>query len=671
MRLPFHIIFSCLSGLYLLLFSVAYSAELKVEGLPAKQKKQILQSLEPRLSYISKRDAAPWRADDASFFLERVMVRSGYPEVKVNWSLPGSNVILLNVRSGPKYNFGDVRATSYAVLDAKDLREYFLQPIVETEAVSSKKAPYIKEFTPLGTANVNNYLKSLGYWHSKVSVLSEIYDKDNGKVDINLSIKQGKLLKLAKPKITGAQEVNIQSYYPEIAEYIGLASSTENINKLKTAIDGFYRKSGYQFAKIYMDVKHEENVTRLIFRVEEGAQYRVNKIIVSGMDKTKPRKVRRFFRHQRGKEYNEEETNDAVAKLISTGAFSSVVAKPVVVKNGNGAQVDLHIEVVEGEARSFRSYAGFGSFEGFIVGGGYTNSNFHGSLRNFYVGGEYSSRGLLGEVGVVENRIFNAPITFQARAFLVQRDFDGYDVARAGLEGSFLWSPDEIYSSRLYGNLVAATATSSSLTAAELGPDDYFVSRVGIEQTVDFRDNKLIPNSGYYAKGLIESGVIAGDAGNVFLRLDFENSYRYTYKEKHQFTVRARVAGIQSDSAADLPVDVRLFAGGSNSHRGFDERDFSPLSVNGDPVGSEAYWLGSLEYVRTISDPIKLVTFFDVGQTHSDFNDFSLSDPTYAVGLGVRLDLPIGPIRLEYGRNLNRSSGEPSGTFHFTIGTTF
>jgi len=100
MRLPFHIIFSCLSGLYLLLFSVAYSAELKVEGLPAKQKKQILQSLEPRLSYISKRDAAPWRADDASFFLERVMVRSGYPEVKVNWSLPGSNVILLNVRSG-------------------------------------------------------------------------------------------------------------------------------------------------------------------------------------------------------------------------------------------------------------------------------------------------------------------------------------------------------------------------------------------------------------------------------------------------------------------------------------------------------------------------------------------------------------------------------------------
>ncbi|RYD85404.1 MAG: hypothetical protein EOP84_02620, partial [Verrucomicrobiaceae bacterium] len=42
-----------------------------------------------------------------------------------------------------------------------------------------------------------------------------------------------------------------------------------------------------------------------------------------------------------------------------------------------------------------------------------------------------------------------------------------------------------------------------------------------------------------------------------------------------------------------------------------------------------------------------------------------------AAGLGVRLDLPIGPVRLEYGYNLTRDLKEPKGTLHFAIGTAF
>jgi outer membrane protein insertion porin family len=75
--------------------------------------------------------------------------------------------------------------------------------------------------------------------------------------------------------------------------------------------------------------------------------------------------------------------------------------------------------------------------------------------------------------------------------------------------------------------------------------------------------------------------------------------------------------------------------------------------------------------VREVSDPIKAVVFFDAGQVYSDFADYGFSDPSYAVGIGLRIDLPIGPVRLEYGHNLNRKDGEPSGMLHFAIGTTF
>ena len=47
------------------------------------------------------------------------------------------------------------------------------------------------------------------------------------------------------------------------------------------------------------------------------------------------------------------------------------------------------------------------------------------------------------------------------------------------------------------------------------------------------------------------------------------------------------------------------------------------------------------------------------------------ASPEVAAGLGLRVDLPVGPIRLEYGRNLTREGREPSGAFHFAIGITF
>ncbi|MDB2673983.1 BamA/TamA family outer membrane protein [Akkermansiaceae bacterium] len=47
------------------------------------------------------------------------------------------------------------------------------------------------------------------------------------------------------------------------------------------------------------------------------------------------------------------------------------------------------------------------------------------------------------------------------------------------------------------------------------------------------------------------------------------------------------------------------------------------------------------------------------------------SEVELAAGIGVRINLPVGPIRLEYGRSLSQDSGEPGGAFHFAIGTTF
>jgi outer membrane protein insertion porin family len=65
------------------------------------------------------------------------------------------------------------------------------------------------------------------------------------------------------------------------------------------------------------------------------------------------------------------------------------------------------------------------------------------------------------------------------------------------------------------------------------------------------------------------------------------------------------------------------------------------------------------------------VGFVDSGALTRDFRDIGSGELEIAGGLGLRLDLPIGPVRFEYGHNLTRGDDEAAGAFHFAIGTVF
>ena len=77
------------------------------------------------------------------------------------------------------------------------------------------------------------------------------------------------------------------------------------------------------------------------------------------------------------------------------------------------------------------------------------------------------------------------------------------------------------------------------------------------------------------------------------------------------------------------------------------------------------------EYTYKVAGPFKLVSFVDAGALSQKWEDFGGSNPDIAAGLGIRFDLPVGPVRFEYGQNLTRDRGEPSGAWHFAIGLAF
>lgn len=658
---------SLLSSLSLMLaFSFSLSAaEVRITGVDAKQQKNYRQRLEPRLQFINSRPASSWRADDASFYLSRLFIRDGYPLADVSWTISG-NTIILNVTSGKRYFYGGVSTFEPVSLDAETLRDYFFQPLVESEFVSIDKAPYIHEYSEKGATNLENFLKSQGYWHATVALFSETLNKENGRVDILLDVVEADLHTLAQPQLIGIPSESQQEILASLKKVIGKTATSENINTVNSEVTSYFRRKGFHFAKIETRAEHVNSKTLLTFTINQGQRYRVNKLIVRGNSATKKRRISRHFDHLKKEVYNAEESDKATRKLLNTGVFERVTVTPLTKENG---MLDLDIEVKEGDTITTQTYIGADSYEGAIIGLSYRDLNFVDKMWQFNARGEYSGRGLLGEVGVTEPFFAGEDISFNTRLFALSRRPDGYNSHEFGVDASWEWTANDSYSMRLFTTGSFISTDSASLTPAELGTDDYVSLRIGLTQHLDLRNDPILPNKGYHGKLTTEFSTIEGSDSSSYFRAEINNSYRQPIDSRSYITSRFN-AGITS-AQTSLPIDRRFFTGGSNTVRSFPERGLGPQSASGDPIGGESYWIGSVEYIRKIKGPFHLSSFYDVGQVYPADTGFSFANPSQAIGLGARIHLPIGPVRFEYGYNLNRKEHEPAGTFHFSIGASF
>jgi outer membrane translocation and assembly module TamA len=189
----------------------------------------------------------------------------------------------------------------------------------------------------------------------------------------------------------------------------------------------------------------------------------------------------------------------------------------------------------------------------------------------------------------------------------------------------------------------------------------------------DRRDNPLYPRQGYKFFTTVEvaSDVLAGEVN--YQRVEFAGSYhrplvRGTWLSlgaSHGFVTT--IAGTE----VDLPFNRRFFPGGESSIRGFQEGEAAPRNERGDIVGAETYLGGNLEIEQALTPTWSVVGFLDAIGFAREIEDYPFDETLFSVGGGLRWKTLIGPVRLEYGHNLNPRDRDPSGTLHFSIGFPF
>jgi len=130
--------------------------------------------------------------------------------------------------------------------------------------------------------------------------------------------------------------------------------------------------------------------------------------------------------------------------------------------------------------------------------------------------------------------------------------------------------------------------------------------------------------------------------------------------------------GLASAFGEVLIPGKRFYTGGGTSIRGFKLDAVGPIDIwTGLPEGGEAMVVTNQELRFQIYKIFKGVAFLDAGNVYSRLSDFNPGKLRVGAGFGLRIDSPLGLVRIDYGFNLKPRLDEPRSTLFISIGQAF
>lgn len=640
----------------------------RIKGTETKSEDELLQLIGGRLEHVERKGATPSRADDAAFLLTQVMRKDGFADVRVTPRVAGPNEIVLTVDEGGRLSLGHVDVKGVTAEEAGRLSRVYANPASKDRPIGSGSAPFREEDVEKGLELILQDLNAHGYWAAKAT-MTERRKVEDGKVDVTIDIDQGPLFKIGRPRVTNVDGDADDVVFSKASPFVGRDATTAHISTMRKDVAEAFTGAGYANAKIFMGRLLEGDRFVPDFTIELGKRVRLREVAVEGLKETKEEVVLQRLRKFKGDWYDEAAMNQRVSQLLATGAFSSVRLDMDEV--GEDA-VDVTLHMQEARAKEVTIGAGFGSYEGVILRTTYTDRNLWGELLSFSSGFEFSSRGVLGETKLVNPWLFGSDYSMTARVYALVYGHEGYSSIDTGAELKFSRKFDDHYLMELAFGYSLVNISEEGLSRAELGETVYTHPRITFTQSIDFRDNPVLPKSGWHLKMPLQVGAVVGDVSTTYVRGGIAGGWYHPLGKTWQLGLGGSMNFIiPSGESDELPIDLRLFNGGARSVRSFPERELGPKGSGDYPLGGEASWVVNAEVSRPIAGPLRGVAFVDAGTLAREFSELTSAEVEVAVGLGVRLDLPIGPVRLEYGYNLTRDANEPTGALHFAIGVAF
>ena len=666
-------------GALLPCLEAAAEATVEIRGLTSVSTSDARSWVKDQITFIESSSASMAKADDVSYFLENALRDRGYKNATVEWKLEGEDRIVLNVSEGDTRMLGEISVSGNTALEDDAVRELITSATRKRMKLElGDEMPYVAPDIKSGKARVDEFYRLLGY--GNVTIDLETIEHSN-RTDLSVTINEGIQQQVGTIAFPEAPSEEVSEAYEEIRKDFEETTFSAAIPpKLASRLRAIAVDAGFYHATVNVEESGREPTgevgelesVNLVVSADWGPPVQLSGVNVSGNSKVTDSFFEKHFEELVDEPYSPDKTNKEVEELLQTGAFETVRTDVVEQEDGTFA---LDVNVEEGYSRQLGVYGGFTNYEGPIGGFEFRNLNLFGSVRKVDAEVEFSKRGARGEIEYVDPWFLNTDSEFRGGIFAINRDEEGYEKFQTGgrYELTKRFGRQAKDSVSLFGEASYTNVHDADIEPMFLGDRKYFAHSVGVSLVHDRRDQPRNPRSGYIAQGSVSVASSAIASETEFFKATGRVGF-YHPVGNHTLRLAARAGMITPiGDTASIPIDLRFFNGGAQSVRSFDDRMLGMRDANGFPVGGEFFSTFNLEYEIPVKqfEGLSIVPFTDAGNLIYDADDASLDDLRYALGLGIRYETPIGPLRLEYGYNPDQRPGEPRGTIHVGFGFAY
>lgn len=642
--------------------------------------------------------------------------KKGFSDVLVTYdvtpsSKEGFSSVLFKVEEGGRGLIGDIRFEGNNSISARTLKSKLTSKEKTFWRLWGKAGKLDNQAVLEDVRKIEQAYQDEGYVYVKVGYRREA--ESDTKVALVFEITEGTKYDVAAVTIEGITIFSQDELTPAILTEAGFAYSGSDVRGDEKMIQDYYGSRGYADARVETRLSDagpgKLNVT---YSVYEGTKSFIRKVNISGNMKTKDEVIRRELPFSPGDELNTVQMETAQTRLENLNYFEGKgEANPLTVRpvstEVDGFK-DIEVNVAEKPTGSVNFGAGFSSIDSIVGFIDVTQTNFditdwgdfRGAGQRFNMNIRYGPRRQDFNLSFTEPWFLGQKLAFTTELFYRNMFYlsqaNRYEQTNAGIslglrkpigENAYFETTYTLQSINLD---VQEDEDPSQLIRNEDG--EFIQSKVDFGFVHDTRDSVFITRKGHkFEAGLMASG-LGGDVEVWGGNIGGQQFFSLPGDTILSFEGMARFVdgwGNSGTSSSDVPIFERLFLGGANNLRGYDYREAGPKDSSGEPIGGNVSLYASIEYSFPIIEKVRGAVFYDVGYVSSDItaakgNTTATSGianggpivgdgEVYSnVGIGLRMFLPVGPIRLDLGLPLVKDdfTGD-SPRFQFNMGYKF
>lgn len=650
--------------------------EVKVKGSKKIKEKDILAAVSTRNYTVLQKNIV---AEDVQK-ITKLYHQKGYFSADVKSLIefpkdPRKAVVTFDITENKKVYIKKISFSGNKSISSRKLRGIMQTKQKDLLSMFTERGILQRDILETDIDRLTVYYHDKGYMDAKVGT-PVISRKDEG-FHIDIPIEEGERYKITSVKIEGEELGETKDLEKKLEAKPKEYFSREELRDDLETITKKYTNEGFANTQVLPDVKRDTatRTTDITYGVKKRDKVYIGRIFITGNTKTRDKVIRRELKLAEGDLFSSSKLERSLTNLKKLDYFEEVEIVPS--EGDQPGIMNLNVKVKEKLTGSISVGGGFSSDDGLFATGEVQQRNLLGRGQTVGLKAYFGQEAQRYVLSFTEPWLFDHHLAAGVDVYNWLREYNDFTKDASGFRIRTGYPFGNYSTFKTVYTLEDATVTDVEDTASAFirsQEGNRLKSSVTIGVERDTTDHPFLPTRGGLTAVTTEYSAPFLGSDSDFLKTEIHSGWYFPIYWKLVGFIRGGFGYINElDENNPVPIYERFFLGGINSLRAFQWGDVGPKDEEGEVIGGLTYGLMNFEVLFPLIEKfgVRGVVFFDAGNAYNDVEELEFATLRTDAGVGVRWNSPFGPLRIEWGYNLDPEPGEDNYQWQFSAGAFF